>query len=83
DEALSCFDRAIAANADFGEAIVNRAITLAAMGKQREALSTLCAEERRLRGLPRYWSARAGLEVALDDRVSASRSYKQCLSLAP
>ncbi|MDQ0840053.1 putative 2OG-Fe(II) oxygenase [Sphingomonas faeni] len=83
DEALSCFDRAIAANADFGEAIVNRAITLAAMGKQREALSTLCAEEHRLRGLPRYWSARAGLEVALDDRVSASRSYEQCLSLAP
>lgn len=83
DKALFYFDKAIAANADFGEAIINRTITLAAMGQQREALAALCADEPKLRGLSRYWSARAGLEVALDERVAASHSYEQCLAIAP
>lgn len=82
-DALSYFNKAIAARADFGEAIINRAITLAAMEQQREALAALCTEESKLRELPRYWSARAGLEVALDDRVAASHSYERCLAIAP
>lgn len=68
---------------EYGEAVVNRAITLAALDRPSEALSILKAGERQAKSDPRYWSARAGIERTCDDRAAAAFSYDNCLRLAP
>lgn len=81
--ALGYFDDALRANQGYGEAIVNRAITLAALDRSREALATLKSGEAQMRGDARYWSARAGIERTLGDLAASSISYDHCLRLAP
>ena len=78
--ALGYFDDALRANPGYGEAIINRAITLAALDRSREALAALKSGEAQMCGDARYWSARAGIErtVAVDSgtAVQALRGGK-------
>lgn len=81
--ALAYFDRALRQSPAHGEAIVNRAITLAALDRKAEALEALRSGEPNLANDPRYWSARAGIERERGELSASARSYERCLALNP
>lgn len=81
--ALGYFEAAVRAMPEYGEAVVNRAITLAALDRPSDALSILKVGERQAKSDPRYWSARGGIERTCNDRAAAAFSYENCLRLAP
>lgn len=81
--ALGYFDRALKLNSDYGEAVVNRAISLAALGRRDEAMVGLCNAQTKLSNDPRYWSARASIERDGKNLTAAAASYDRCLLLNP
>lgn len=81
--ALVCFDGALAIQRDHGEAILNRAVTLSALGRDVEARRALVEAEPLLGRVARYWSARAAAERAGGDLSAAAFSYDRCLAIEP
>lgn len=78
--ALAYFDAALRLRADFGEATINRAIALTALGRAQDALVALKLGESALANDPRYWSARGATERTLGDLAAAADSYDACLA---
>ena len=81
--ALGYFERALKLNRDYGEAVVNRAISLAALGRRDEAMAGLRNAQTKLSNDPRYWSMRASIERDCEDLAAAAASYNRCLLLNP
>lgn len=81
--ALTYFDHALERLPAYGEAIVNRAITLSALGRASEALAALRSNQAHLSDDARYWSARAGIERELRYLSAAAHSYERCIAIEP
>ncbi|VXC87145.1 2OG-Fe(II) oxygenase family protein [Sphingomonas sp. AX6] len=81
--ALGYFDRAVGQSQAYGEAIVNRAVSLSALGRGSEALKSLQSSETLLSKDARYWSTRAGIERDSGNLAAAAQSYDRCLAIQP
>lgn len=79
--AVGYFDRALKLNAQYGEAVVNRAISLAALRRRDDAMAGLRDAQIKLSNDPRYWSTRASIERDCNDLAAAAASYDRCLLL--
>ena len=83
DEALACYDRALAQNATVANGLVNRGIALQRLGRPQEALAS---HDRALALQPRYPDALLNRGIALESlgrSGEALAAYEQGLRLEP
>lgn len=81
--ALEFFELALTIDPAFGEAAINRAIALSALGRPADALAALEARRAALGGSARYWSVRGAIERSLGQLAAAAQSYDACLAREP
>lgn len=81
--ALAYFYRAVAAELDHREAIVNVAVMLSRLERHGEAADWLAARHQLCQDNPKYWSARAAAERSSRRLAAAAKSYDRCLTIDP
>lgn len=79
--AAQLFERAMAADPQAPEPLLNLAILLTAAGQAQRARAILLAREQELMNVARYWSVRAGAERACGSKREALDSYRRAAQL--